>query len=269
MAEQAAEPRQRRTLLRTDAEIHDSYGNAIAKKVLEGEAPFQRATSMPSPETPGVKSYSFTTADGVERKTNPQPARVYGTAKGQFLRAYAERHGIENPQFVSRQKATSLLRAAGETGHIKPAAKGAKTIMLPRNSSATNMPVVLEKDGRQRQRQVRVVKGKKGDVSRQAMARPTRGADLRGPAADDHPRSTSGVRRVQGWTVPATRLQTRNLRSLASRLRLPTPFASQSSTCSACATPLLMAWTLSWLHSRTVARSYGPFSILEQVPSVL
>ena len=139
MAEQAAEPRQRRTPLRTDEDIHNSYGQAIAKKVLEGEAPFQRATSMPSPETPGVKSYSFTTADGVERKTNPQPARVYGTAKGQFLRAYAERHGIENPQFVSRQKATSLLRAAGETGHIKPAAKGAKTIMLPRNSSATNI----------------------------------------------------------------------------------------------------------------------------------
>ena len=187
MAEQAAEPRQRRTPLRTDEDIHNSYGQAIAKKVLEGEAPFQRATSMPSPETPGVKSYSFTTADGVERKTNPQPARVYGTAKGQFLRAYAERHGIENPQFVSRQKATSLLRAAGETGHIKPAAKGAKTIMLPRNSSATNMPVVLEKDGPNFNAKCESVKGKKGDVQHDKEGRPVTTVVQFGPAADDPP----------------------------------------------------------------------------------
>ena len=196
MAEQAAESRERRTPLRTDDAINDGYGQAIAAKVLQGKAPFQRSTSMPTPETPAIPTYSFTDAQGVEGKAKGSPARAYGPAKAQFLRAYAQQNGIENPQFVSRQKATHLLRAAGETGHIKPAAKGARSIMLPRNRSATNMPVVLEKDGPNFNASREQVKGKKGDAQVDKDGKVVTEVVQYGPAADDPPLNVATTGKV-------------------------------------------------------------------------
>ena len=229
MAEQAAESRERRTPLRTDDAINDGYGQAIAAKVLQGKAPFQRSTSMPTPETPADSDVQLHRRPGPWRgRAKGSPARAYGPAKAQFLRAYAQQNGIENPQFVSRQKATHLLRAAGETGHIKPAAKGARSIMLPRNRSATNMPVVLEKDGPNFNASREQVKGKKGDASgRQGWqgrhrGRPVRSGRRRSAAQRRHDRQ--GVGGVSsGAASPTWCSRSRESNARAEPIAKPTP----------------------------------------------
>ena len=180
-------PRQRSKPLRTNAQINDFYGYAIGKAVMAGTAPFQNATKMPPPETPAVPSYTFQDRDGNERTTRPQPARAYGPAKAQFLRAYAETKGIENPQFVSQRKAVQLMRAEGETGHLKVAQKGAKFIEIPRNRSAANMPTMLTEDGPNHDKDGNPVEGKKGDAVRDENGKSVMTAVQFGPMADDPP----------------------------------------------------------------------------------
>lgn len=177
----------RRVPLRTNDQIHDAYGLAIGKAVLAGEAPFQNPTTMPPPETPGVPAYAFVTPDGVERQTRAVPARTYGPAKAQFLRAYARERGIVNPQFVSRRKAVALLRANGEDGHLQPAMAGARYIEVPRNRSARNMAVVLIEDGPNFDADGNPTEGRKGDRRLDANGKPVFRPVEYGPLADEPP----------------------------------------------------------------------------------
>lgn len=187
MAQTEVRPAPRRRPLRTNDQIYDAYGTALAKQVRSGRAPFQTSTAMRTPHTPAVPAYSFTDPDGVERVARAQPARAYGPAKAHFLRAYAAEVGLENPQFVSARKAIQLLRAAGHDGNVQAAVKGASYVEIPRNRSAANMPTLLTDDGPNFTESGQPVAGKKGDVARDDAGKVVVRAVQFGPLADDPP----------------------------------------------------------------------------------
>ena len=173
--------------LRTNEQIYQEIGEVMGACARDGKAPFQRTSSMPPPETPGVPAMEITDRKGNTRRSASQPARAYGTAKAQFLRAYAESRGIENPQFVSRGKAVLLMRAAGQREPIRPARKGAKYIEIPRNRAAVRVPMILPGSEANCDAKGWAKMGAAGDVARDADGKVVTRTIQLGPMAADPP----------------------------------------------------------------------------------
>ena len=151
---------------RTNAQIYDAYGQAIATLALRGQAPYQVSSRASRPESRALSSDGNSGVyPGALRLAPPLSVRPYSLSTGLFLRAYARAHRLAHPQFVSPSQALTLVRI-----HFGPehpvTRRGARSIELPRKSSVLRVPTVLTESGSNFDDLGRSVSGRAGDVRR-------------------------------------------------------------------------------------------------------